>query len=430
MKFNILSLDLCRQAAWDLYDGKWSRSDILAFTEEMTGIAREELWAGRLNNDLGPKVEVIDSIALYLLDLAEDIIAGKARDDVLPVRTEERYDNMAGKYRTVATLSIPHQLLGHLAKLGLDPLFRSSLLPTQHASIPGRGQTGMLRHVKKALRKSSNGITYCRKTDVTHAYGSVMYARMIEIIKEQIPRAKWLFPILEFLGRMAPDGHLIIGGYLDAWLFNYAMSFVLRFIMRQGYYRRGKFIPYVVKIETYMDDFILLGSSQKGLTRIVGLMNEFMCDFLQISCRPTTKIIRLLNVEKEHARKKLPKPSQRGCPAVDAAGFKIHRTHVTMRGRVAKRVIRTYSRAYRELQETGTIQIQQSRSVMARWGSLSQTDNYKFCEKYHVYEVNRVAKKVIAYHDRSGHRRRKERMQNAVNEYRKQCDAGEGPRRS
>lgn len=417
-RYNDLSADLCWDSAFSFFNGKWSRTDVLAFAEEISGVPREEIWRDRLNNnDQTAKIEVLENVSKYLLDLAEDIISGKSRDDVLPVKTESRYDNMSRKYRTIASLSIPHQLLGHLVKLGLQPLFDAYILPTQHASMPGRGQTRLVQQVAKYLRSDKLGIRYYQKTDVINAYGSIMYDRVYRNISELIPQAKWILTLIKYIGSFAPDGHLIIGGYLDAWLFNFMMSFALRFALKQGYYRRGKFVPYIIRIVTYMDDFDLLSRSKKGLIEIVPLMDEYMRRHIGVSIRKTTGIIRLLDREEEIRRRGLPKPAQRGCPGIDMAGYDIRRTHIILRKRVAKRMIRTFSRAYTEMNRTGTISLKRARSVTSRWGALKQTNNYKFCKKYHVHQILAKAKGVVRFHDRQENHIKKEWMRNAVRKY-------------
>ena len=67
------------------------------------------------------------------------------------------------------------------------------------------------------------------------------------------------------LARNAPGGHLIIGGYLDAWLFNFAMSYAVRYVLSLCKERRGKKVPMVVRVVTHMDDFGLLGRREADI---------------------------------------------------------------------------------------------------------------------------------------------------------------------
>ena len=60
-----------------------------------------------------------------------------------------------------------------------------------------------------------------------------------------------------------PGNHLCIGGYLPAWLFNYVMSYVLRYIYQQAQIRRGKRNRLVYAVVCYADDFTIYGDVSK-----------------------------------------------------------------------------------------------------------------------------------------------------------------------
>lgn len=64
--------------------------------------------------------------------------------------------------------------------------------------------------------KESLGIEYVRKTDVVHAYASLQYDVCIDLVMMEIPKARYAIGLLKYLKSVAPGGHLIIGGYLDA----------------------------------------------------------------------------------------------------------------------------------------------------------------------------------------------------------------------
>lgn len=59
--------------------------------------------------------------------------------------------SVVGKIRDIALLCIMHQLIGHITKLMMKPLIQARLLPTQHASIPGHGQTMLKDQMNVAL---------------------------------------------------------------------------------------------------------------------------------------------------------------------------------------------------------------------------------------------------------------------------------------
>ena len=154
-------------------DGKWYRNDVLTFVEKYAGIPRAEIQFTYLTHDMGPRLEAEESIALYLEEVVDGILRGEDPEDMEPVKVRQRRDGMTGKVRDIALLCILHQLLGHVAKLALDPLLHARITHTQHASIPGRGQTSLKKQVHKYLRKESLGIRYAVKTEARLCYHHV-----------------------------------------------------------------------------------------------------------------------------------------------------------------------------------------------------------------------------------------------------------------
>ena len=414
-RYNELTENLCWQAVDACFNHKWSRADILTYMEEYAGISRREIYAAELHSDRNAKNEATDCIALRLMDLVEEIADGGEPEIELPT-IKPRQDGMTGKIRNIACLCIDHQLLGHVAVLGLKPLFKAILLPQQHASVPGRGQTKLAKQTARYLRKESLGIRFAQKTDAVNAYGSLMYERVIRLIEKRIPSAHWILAVLRYLGKLAPGGHLIIGGYIDAWLFNYAMAEALRFVLATGHERRGKFIPYVVRVENYMDDVCLMAETRSGLKKAVKKLSSWMQLYLGMTVKTTTGVIRILSVAEEKRRKKLSLPSQRGCPCIDMGGFRICRTHTTMRERILKRAIRTFTRAWREIQATGTIRRARAQAIIARNGFVKQTCSDAFRRKYHVEQIVNMAKKITGYWSRVQSRTRKEWLEYVVSQ--------------
>lgn len=405
--------------------GKWYREDVQTFVEKYTGIPRAEIQLTYLEHDMGPRLEAEESIALYIEEVVDGILRGEDPEDMEPVKVRKRRDGMTGKMRDIALLCILHQLLGHVAKLALDPLFHARITHTQHASIPGRGQTSLKKQVHKYLRKESLGIKYAVKTDVKHAYATTMYAVLIEIIRKEIPKAKDLLKLLEYLGGIAPGGHLIIGGYLDAWLFNFAMSYAMRYLATVGQSRRGKFNAFVIKCVSFMDDFALLGRSAKGLKRAVKELGRWMSKTLKVAIRATSGIIKILPISEERRRRKEKSKAQRGCPAVDMAGFKIMRSHVAIRPRVFLKSRRCFMRAWKEYRETGTLHARRAKSLTAYNGYFGQTNSILVKKKYYVEKLMEVASRISSFYLWLTDKKRKEKLY-ALQKRRTAYGTGEG----
>lgn len=422
-RYNDFTHELIWRAVDCCFDGKWTRTEILTFVEEYAGISRLEIFEGSLVDDVNAKIEAVDASACMVENMIEEICSGRIPEEVAPVTTVEILDGMTLKVRTIANLCIPHQLLGHAVKMALDPLFAARILPTQHASIPGRGQTQLKRQIGRYLRRHGLGINYFAKTDESNAYGSTMYADVIAVLKKEIPSARQLIAVMEYLGTIAPGGHLIIGGYLDAWLFNFMASYAIRYLLAQGSTRKGIFRPFVVRVISYMDDFCLLGRTRSGLRKAIAALTKWLDTMHGIRLKQTTSIIKLCSIEEERDRKKEVKPSRRGCPGVDMGGYVIHRTYTTIRPRVVKRIFRTFSRAWREMCKTGTIRKKRAQALIARYGPIRQSDSFSLMVKYHIEEIMQTAIRVCSYWSRQRERKRKENLRNAVHRYRLSLEA-------
>lgn len=390
---------ICEEAVDECFRGKWRRNDVLTFIEKYAGIRRIDIRIDDLSGSWKYKNEAIEAIGLALYGIVEDLIEyGIEPEDMAPVVIRQRPDGMTGKIRDIALLCVLHQLLGHLVKLMIEPLINARLLPTQHASIPNHGQTMLKDQMHRYFLKESLGIKYVRKTDVVHAYKTLMYSVCIDLVKSEIPNARHAIGILKYLGRQAPGGHLIIGGYLDAWLFNYAMSYAIRHIYTLGSTRRGKKIPYVIRCGTFMDDFAITSASIKGEQRAVKALGKWFGKNMQIEIKETTGIIKLLPIEEEKRRRTLQKPSQRGVPMLDMAGYRISRTHVTIRRRVFKRARRQLMRGYRELKKDGTLRRDRAQKIISYNSYIEQSDSFKLTEIYHVNELMEVAHRVNSFY--------------------------------
>ena len=410
---------LYHRAVLDCFEGKWKRDDVLSHIEKQAGIPRHEILLDMLDtmDDKNAerqhgrvKIEAVDSCALALEETIECILDGRREDvDITPPKIRSRPDGMTGKQRDIALLCMSHQLVEHTVFILLEPLFKAKLYPTQHASIPEHGQTRLKNQVNKYLRKKSLNIKYACKTDMRHAYQSVKYKRVIKELKKDIPNATHIFKLLSFLGDIAPGGHLIIGGYLDAWLFNYMMSKVIKYAYSLGKTRRGKFIPYATRIVTFMDDMLILSSSYKSINFVIKKIKKFAYTELGMTLKITTGITKLLTIEEERARKKYD-GAYRGCPVIDMAGFKIYRGHVAIRRRVFLRTRRQFLRAWRDFNTRGTFSIQRAKKLISYYGYVKQTNSQDFIEKYHVNEIMTVAKRIVLSHAYLANRKLKEKL--------------------
>lgn len=163
-RYKKLGRQLCEQAVVECFKGKWRRNDVLTFIEKYAGIPRDDIKIDDLSGSWKYKNEAVEAIGLAMLGIVEDLVDhGIEPDDMEPVTIRQRPDGMTGKIRDIALLCIMHQLIGHITKLMIEPLIQARLLPTQHASIPGHGQTMLKDQMLRYFLKESLGIEYVRK---------------------------------------------------------------------------------------------------------------------------------------------------------------------------------------------------------------------------------------------------------------------------
>jgi hypothetical protein len=413
-RYNEFSTELYERAFMECFKDKWKRHDVLEFIEKYCGVRRWEIYEDLYEQSCNSRNRAAENCAIYLRGLVNCILRGKTPHDVAPVTVKPRADGMTGKVRNIANLCIQHQLLGHIAKLALDPLLEARILPWQHASIPGRGQTYLKEQAQKFFLSGKLQINCFQKADIHNAYGSTMYVDIVSKLKMEIPSAKHIIKLMTYLGSIAPDGHLIIGGYLDAWMFNYMMSYAIRYMLDQFTQRREIQHRNAMRIGTYMDDFAIFGKTKTGAKRAVGHLRKYLKKEFCMELKLTSSIISMNSVEGERKRRRNKRPSKRGNPCLDMGGYQIHRTYITMRPRVHKRVRRVFMRAYKEIQETGTLRRRHASTLSARFGFVKQTDSVYFQKKYHVGEVMVVAKAVNSYWDRRTNKKKKEWLRNVV----------------
>ena len=232
-------------------------------------ITKREIVEDQLNKDFKRTLEAESEVAKML---TQRIIN---RDlQLKPIRQFQRIDGLTQKLRDICQESPEQQVFEYIGVYALKPLFRAKILPIQYGSIPNKGGVAGKRKIERLLRKKFHGKVVALKGDVTKAYPSVTVPIVMEMLRRDIGKNKVLLWFLGALMSNYPGNHLCIGGYLPAWLFNYVMSYVLRYIYEQAQIRRGKRNRLVYAIVCYADDFTIYGDVSKLKKARSGLMTS------------------------------------------------------------------------------------------------------------------------------------------------------------
>lgn len=384
-RYNELSHEICVRSVLEALDKKWRRKDILLLMEKYGGVPRSLMLESIKEQNMNLRLEAAESIAYELEQRIEDLINGeKDALDFAPIVTTQRRDGATGKIRDIARLDIFHQILGHLLYHGLEPLLKARITPFQFASIPRRGQNGLVRKLKKSVWH----VKYAVKLDVVSAYKSAQYESVIKILKKEIPNAEWIICCIEAISRIAPDGHLIIGGYLDAWLFNFLMSYAVVYLKSLYKTRRGKRTYTVKELVVYMDDFGLMGDNLHALDQAAYALSCWLDNNYQMKIK-TGKATRIGE-----------RSAGKSASGLDIGGYVVRKGIVKIRRSIFRRARRQFLRAAREVDRTGTMSMFRAQKLIAYFGHFKHSNSRKAAENLRIKELLKIGRRVVGYHTR------------------------------
>ncbi len=390
-----LNHEMCERAVLEAFDKKWFRRDYLTTVEKYGGVSRAQLSSAARVNDWNPRLEAVNGIALEMEQRIEDLLDGETDDlDLDPVSVFYRIDGISMKRRELSNCCPMHQAFGHLAVLGLRPLLQAKLLPYQFASIPGKGQIALKRQVERWLRRKSLGIQYAIKLDVQGAYAHTKQELVMKILQKEIPGATWLLAVVRCLLAMAPGEGLLIGGYLEAWLFNLVASYMLVKVMSYAKIRRGASTRFVIRSGSYMDDFVLFGRRWADIQSAARKLTKWALTELGLTIKNEWVRVDFLSAAEEHQRRHLT-GAAKGCPGLDMAGYVMHRTYTTIRPRIFLRARRQYIRAKADVSRNGYVPVWRSYKLVSYNGYFDWTKSRAISEALKQKKLFTAAKVAI-----------------------------------
>lgn len=369
-KFNELAVVEC-------FRNKRARKDFQRLLCKTGKITKRELTEDQLNKDFKRTLEVESEVAKML---TQRIIN---RDlQLQPIRQFQRIDGLTQKLRDICQESPEQQVFEYIGVYALKPLFRAKILPIQYGSIPNKGGVSGKRKIERLLRKKFHGKVVALKGDVTKAYPSVTIPVVMEMLRRDIGKNKVLLWFLGALMSNYPGNHLCIGGYLPAWLFNYVMSYVLRYIYEQAQIRRGKRNRLVYAIVCYADDFTIYGDVSK-LKKAMKKATIWAHDKFGLKIKDIWQFYQVASFDEERENlEERRKGSKKRTPGVDMMGYVVRRRYTIIRGRVFRRIRRQVLRAWEDFKTKGFIPWWRACRIAAYKGWIKHSDSLKFRMKY------------------------------------------------
>lgn len=369
-KFNELAVVEC-------FRNKRSRKDFQRLLCKTGKITKREIVEDQLNKDFKRTLEAESEVVKML---TQRIIN---RDlQLKPIRQFQRIDGLTQKLRDICQESPEQQVFEYIGVYALKPLFRAKILPIQYGSIPNKGGVAGKRKIERLLRKKFHGKVVALKGDVTKAYPSVTVPIVMEMLRRDIGKNKVLLWFLGALMSNYPGNHLCIGGYLPAWLFNYVMSYVLRYIYEQAQIRRGKRNRLVYAIVCYADDFTIYGDVSK-LKKAMKKATIWAHDKFGLKIKDIWQFYQVASFDEERENlEERRKGSKKRTPGVDMMGYVVRRRYTIIRGRVFRRIRRQVLRAWEDFKAKGFIPWWRACRIAAYKGWIKHSNSLKFRMEY------------------------------------------------
>lgn len=369
-KFNEIAVVEC-------FRNKRSRKDFQRLLCKTGKITKREIVEDQLNKDFKRTLEAESEVAKML---TQRIIN---RDlQLKPIRQFQRIDGLTQKLRDICQESPEQQVFEYIGVYALKTLFRAKILPIQYGSIPNKGGIAGKRKIERLLRKKFHGKVVALKGDVTKAYPSVTVPIVMEMLRRDIGKNKVLLWFLGALMSNYPGNHLCIGGYLPAWLFNYVMSYVLRYIYEQAQTRRGKRNRLVYAIVCYADDFTIYGDVSK-LKKAMKKATIWAHDKFGLKIKDIWQFYQVASFDEERENlEERRKGSKKRTPGVDMMGYVVRRRYTIIRGRVFRRIRRQVLRAWEDFKAKGFIPWWRACRIAAYKGWIKHSNSLKFRMEY------------------------------------------------
>ena len=229
---------------------------------------------------------------------------------------------------------------------------------------------------------------------ITKSYAHTKQAVVMDILRREIPSATWLLAVINCLLAMAPGEGLLIGGYLEAWLFNLVASYMLVKVLSYAKTRRGASTPFVTRSGSYMDDLVLLGRRWADIQSAARKLTKWALAEFGLTIKTEWVRVDFLSAAEEHQRRHMT-GAAKGCPGLDMAGYVMHRTYTTIRPRIFLRARRQYIRAKADVSRNGYVPVWRSYKLVSYNGYFDWTKSRAISEALKQKKLFTAAKVAI-----------------------------------
>ena len=241
--------------------------------------------------------------------------------------------------------------------------------------------------IQRWMRNKS--LKYFAKLDIKKCYPSIPQNQLIQFLERHIKNDILMWLIRELINSF--EQGLSIGSFLSQYLCNLYLSQIYHFIGHLHKVRKHKdgtksSIRLVYHRLFYMDDILMIGTSAKDVHKAVKEVIKY-CKTLGLKIKESWFV------------KQMPVKKCDGS-FIDMMGFRIYRTHITIRRRVFKRIRRIAIRIWKRIKTHQKVLESHARKMIAYWGLLKNSNSVKVIQKYHIKDIMKICKKVVKEHEK------------------------------
>jgi hypothetical protein len=386
---DIIDIGFIERCIYLWLDGKKGRADVQHFLSRYTSLTYRQVCKMMR---IGVTDWLPDCIEKIADDVQKRLIDEKL--DLPEIEFKDKYDDVCGKWRRIGIQKPIHQIFDYVAVEACKEMFMAKIGPYQMASIPGRGQEKGARQIQKWIQLDPKHCRYWVKGDIRKCYPSIPQDRIKARFARDIKNPKLLWLICELIDSF-PEG-LSIGSYFSQFACNYYLSYTYHYIGERLYKVRRKKNGDIVCTRLvyhqiwFMDDVLLLGSSERDLKMAMELLTEEMHRSLGLMIKPgwvieTTDYIGPDG--KHHGRD------------IDMMGYRVYCDHIAIRRRTFRRHRRGFLRAKAKIAKGKDLGLKEARRLMSFKGKFDNSDSKNVSKRLRLLKVMHYAGKMVSAYD-------------------------------
>jgi retron-type reverse transcriptase len=259
------------------------------------------------------------------------------------------------KYRLISAPAFRDRVVHHAIIQIIGPIFQNRFIAETFACIANRGNHAAVKQVKKyiILSRKKWGNCYVLKCDISRFFPNIDHDILKKIISRVISDKKLLrliYKVIQSYKSSGQDGKGIPIGALTSQHFANIYLDIL-----DHYLKEVCQVKYYIR---YMDDFIIIHNDKHYLHELLGKIENFLHDNLQLNLNPKTGIF----------------PVSHG---VDFCGYRIWATHIKPRKSTIKRAKKRFKR-YAKIYKTDPSILEHAKaSINSFLGYMIHCNGYK-----------------------------------------------------